>query len=345
MMLERLYRQDLQSLTAYQTYELQEMEISLSANELPWDPVAAFQWACNRYPTQQSAELSDVLADIYQIKSENMMLTAGSDSSIDHLLRLFITPYVDSVMVCPPTFSMYQIFAKLQGAKIMECPLDTAYRLDITKLIEKIDENTKLIFICSPNNPTGGSIKIDDIEKLCMSTEGRSVIVVDEAYIEFSLQPSSTQLLGKYQNIVVLRTLSKAYGLAGLRLGATIAHPALINKLKAIAPPYEVAQPSIQLALIALKNRNWYQEKIALIVEQRQQLIQQMQSIESVTWVGDSDTNFIFFKVSNAMDLQNYLKTKNIDIRKISNSECRVSIGLEQENKLFIKCLKQWGKQ
>ena len=259
MWLENRIRDDLKSLEAYQPKDIKSSQAAMHANELPWDPIQEYQWQCNRYPQSQPKELIDKLAEFYGTDSASMLLSSGSDISIDLLMRLFVEPYADSIILCPPTFCMYHVYAQIQGANIIECNLGKDYELDIELIKKSMDDSVKLLFLCNPNNPTGNSISLEDINALCAAGKERTLIVVDEAYIEFSDKPSCITLLEKNDNLVILRTLSKAFGLAGLRLGATIAHPFLISQLKAIAAPYSLAQPSIQLALKALSKQNWYQ--------------------------------------------------------------------------------------
>lgn len=343
MWLENLIRDDIKSLEAYQSKNINSSQVAMHANELPWDPLMEYQWQCNRYP--QSQDLINKLADFYGVDSASLLLTSGSDISIDQLMRLLVKPFADSVILCPPTFGMYRVYAQIQGANIIECGLGESYEFDRELIKKAMNKTVKLLFLCSPNNPTGNSVSLEDIDALCAAGNGNTIIAVDEAYIEFSDKPSSIELLQRNDNLVILRTLSKAFGLAGLRLGVTIAHPFLINKLKAIAAPFPLAQPSIQLALQALAKQDWYRHKIAAIIEQREYVMEQMQSFECVLTVFPSDANFIFFKIDNAPSLQEFMSSHGIIIRTFSDTQCRISIGLEKDNQRFVELLQQWGQQ
>lgn len=343
MSIASLMRQDLSDLEAYKPSENACDIMRLNANELPWDPLAEHGWQLNRYPDQCLQELNMALAQRYQVKAEQLLLTRGSDEGIDGLMRLFVTPFQDSIIVCPPTFNMYVVFAKIQAARVIECPLQQAdFSLDLDAIMQARTQGTKLLFICRPNNPTGNCESLDVIARLCREAAGQVMVVVDEAYIEFSQQKSATNLQPEFENLIVLKTLSKAYGLAGLRLGVTLASPVVIEKLKMILPPYRNATPTIKLAMQSLSQNQWVAQKIASIIDSRAWLFQALSQISVIKTCWPSEANFILIEVNNAERLMEYLLSYNVLIRQISPSHCRISIGDDTQNTQLINLLKEY---
>ena len=343
MLINELMRPDLQDMDRYISQQTSGNESRLNANELPWDPLAEQQWQLNRYPDVAQQKLLKLLAAYYQVRTEQLLLSRGSDEGIDTLMRLFITPFQDSVMICPPTFGMYTIYAQIQGARILHCPLRVPdYGLDFAAIQQNMRPKNKLLFICRPNNPTGNCEPLAAIAKICHALRKQCIVVVDEAYLEFSSEVSATTLLDEFENLVVLKTLSKAYGLAGLRLGACIANPYLIEKLRCIQAPYAISTPTVQLALRALQNPDWFLRKIETIKNSRTVMFNVLCTIPVIKKCWPSEANFFFIQVENAEKITDYLSAHGIIIRRISERHCRLSIGDEGENTKLINLMKAY---
>ena len=232
--------------------------ILLNANESPWPPAGDEGLALNRYPDPQPAELKQRLADLYGTGTENLLVTRGSDEGIDLLLRVFCRPGTDRVLVCPPCFGMYALSARVQGAEVVEAPLvDLGETFDLAPDLEEKSAGCRIIFLCSPNNPTGNVIDAERVAALAEAQAGEGLVVVDEAYVEFAPETSMLRLLERHPNLVLLRTLSKAHGLAGCRLGSVIAHPEIIGLLRRIIAPYPLPTPTVRIALRAWPTTRW----------------------------------------------------------------------------------------
>lgn len=318
--------------------EMQTGNIWLDANENP-----NADTIYNRYPEPQPAQLLSLLAKMYKVQEEELLMTRGSDEGIDLLTRLFCEANRDNILICPPTYGMYQISATIQGAGITKVPLlkEKNFALDVPGILKASQPNIKLVFLCSPNNPTGNLLATEDILALCKALAGKAVIVVDEAYIEFANAESLSQYIQQYDNLVVLRTLSKAYGMAGLRLGVTIANPALINLLKKIIAPYPIAQPVAELVYERL---NSMQQDLDAILTEREKLITFLKSLSYVTQVWQSEANFILFAANNAKDIFKQCLNEGIVLRDRSREygleNCiRVSVGTPLENKSVMEVL------
>jgi len=269
-------------------YNAMEEKINhrLHANELPWSPLS--EQAINFYPDQQlQRQLKQQLASAYQIDANQLFITRGSDDGIDFLTRIFLQARRDAFLQCPPTFAMYAYYVRMQQAQILQCVLDkeSNFQLTLKQLQQCWQPNCKIIMLCSPNNPTGNLINLELIAAVCQHYQNQSVVVVDEAYIEFTDAPSATTLIKQYDNLIVLRTLSKAYGLAGLRLGSIIAQPQLIQAFNKIAAPYLIPDPIIQLALQALANNAWFSAAIKTIGNSRSWLVSKLQQLPIIAKV------------------------------------------------------------
>jgi len=293
-----LIRPDLKSIQTY-TPRNDKPDCRLHMNELPWSPIESSDIALNHYPAMDAqSQLHEQLSNRYQVSTSALLLTRGSDEGIDLLMRLFLRPGIDSILQCTPTFSMYAFYARLQQATVIDCPLSDSdqFCLNLESMQEQWQPNCKLIMLCRPNNPTANLIELETVAQLCQQYQNRSMIVVDEAYIEFSDAPSATQLIEQFDNLIILRTLSKAYGLAGLRLGAIIAQPAIISALKTIVAPFTLSSAVIDLGIRALQNDTWFEDAIQQIKTSRNQL---MIGLERSNWIENvylSDANFILIK-------------------------------------------------
>lgn len=319
----------------------------LHANELPWSAVTADSIDLNFYPELKSKlRLQEQLAKRYQINTDQIVVTRGSDDAIDLVFRLFLQAGNDALMQFPPTFSMYQFYARLQQAQVIDCPLDYSdnFSLSIERINEHWQEHCKLIMLCNPNNPTAHSIDLEFIATLCEHYKDRSLIVVDEAYIEFAETQSATCLLNEFDNLIVLKTLSKAYGLAGLRLGAIIAQPQVIEACNKIIAPYPISSIVIQLALQALANDNWFASAITKIKAERVKLINALQDNPLIEKIYPSETNFVLIKTTHAKELTSWFTTQDITIKSFSpdsilHHHLRITVGDEQQNMLLMAAL------
>ena len=317
-----LIRPDLASLESYVASD-EQPDCRLHVNELPWSPIDAASIALNRYPERApQKQLQSRLARLYQIESDALLLTRGSDEGIDLLMRLFLRAGVDSMMQCPPTFPMYAFYARLQQAKVIECPLndEMGFGLNLELIREQWQPNCKLIMLCRPNNPTGNLITLETIVSLCTQYHNQSVIVVDEAYIEFSNQPSASCLINQFDNLIVLRTLSKAYGLAGLRVGAMLAQPIMIEALRKIVAPFTFSSAVIDLSLRALQDAAWFDRAIQQMTTLKQQLMDGLQASSWVDVVYSSAANFILIKTRYSAALFLFFRQHGIAIRQFSES-------------------------
>lgn len=337
-----LIRSDLSAFKAYSSARLEasEGDIWLNANELPWGDL-------NRYPRQQSSQLTDLMSQYYKVAPEQILITRGSDEGIDLLTRLFCQAYQDAVMICPPTFGMYEVSAKLQGAAVIKVPLmQNSFELNEKEILMQWQSNIKILFLCSPNNPTGNLISNDTIKNLCDTLSGKAIVVVDEAYIEFANRESATSILDQCQNLVILRTLSKAFGLAALRIGVLIANPELITWLSKILAPYPLPALSTKSALAALQAPRLLELKqhIDLITEEREQLRTELKQLKLVQRIWPSQANFLFAQFTHDIEknlLNKGLVLRNMESRTGIKNAMRITIGTPTENKTLLTTLKQ----
>jgi histidinol-phosphate aminotransferase len=299
----------------------------------------------NRYPDPLQRELKQKISAIKGVPPENIFLGNGSDEAIDILFRAFCRPGQDNVIILPPTYGMYEVSANINDVEIRKVSLTADFQLDLEGIAEAIDEKTKLIFICSPNNPTGNSIDRNSIETILANFEG--LVVIDEAYINYSKQKSFIQELTEYSNLVVLHTLSKAWGLAGLRLGMAFASGEIIEIFNKVKPPYNINQASQQLALDALNNIDQINNWIRQTIEEREKLISELKTLSFVTGIYPSDANFILAKTSDPRKIYTYLVEQGIIIRDRSKVELcegclRITIGTAYENQELLKSLRNF---
>jgi len=311
----------------------------LDANENP------FQTQLNRYPDPYQTELKIEIAQLKNLSQQQILLGNGSDEVIDLLVRLFCKPYQDDILIFPPTYGMYQVVAELNAVKIKTVNLNSDFQIDVSKTLNEISEQTKLIFVCSPNNPSGNSINREDIIKLLNNYEG--IVIVDEAYQDFSNQTSMLESLNDFKNLVVMQTFSKAYGLAGARLGMCFANPEIIKYLNRIKPPYNVNQLTQDAALKQLKNTEEVQEQIHILQEEKLKLKAALKNVDWVEQVYPSDANFLLVKVDDANKRYKMLLDHNIVVRNRHNQpgchNClRITVGTPAENAYLIKILNQF---
>ena len=300
-----LARPDIVALNAYEHASWEPTLERLHANELPWRPVGDESVAgLNRYPEPQPHTLVERLAALYGVAPEYVLVGRGSDEAIDLLARGFCRAGRDAVLVCPPTFGMYSVCARIQGAAVLQAPLLTAdgFALDERALLERCTAAVKLVFLCSPNNPTGNLLDEGAILRLARRLAGRALVVVDEAYIEFAGRPSLAPQVAQVPNLAILRTLSKAYGLAGARCGALIADPEVIALLRKIIPPYAIPLLTLEAVLDRLtpEARARSQAGLAVLLAERRRLLSALPRLQRVTTVFPSAANFLLAEFDDA---------------------------------------------
>ncbi len=308
-----------------------------SAVELPY-----VKGELNRYPDPLHTEMRKKLAEIKKIKPEQIFIGNGSDEAIDLLLRVFCEPSKDSILITPPTYGMYQVIADVQSVNIKKAPLDSEYQLDLPLIKKNLKADSKILFICNPNNPTGNAYNLKQIEELIKAAKG--IVVVDEAYIDFSEQKSAISLLPKYQNLVILQTMSKAWGMAGARIGFAYANTTIINLLNKIKFPYNLSAMTQSAGLEALHNAAFLERSIKEIVEERERLAEALTFSEHVRRVYPSDANFLLVKFDNAAKAyQKFISNGVVTRDRSSTPGCenciRISIGDREENNTLLKAL------
>ena len=301
----------------------------------------------NRYPDPLQWEVKKKLSAIKGIAPEQIFLGNGSDEAIDLLYRAFCEPGIDNVVICPPTYGMYEVSANINNIKLKKVPLTPGYQLDLEALEEAIDVNTRIIWLCSPNNPTGNSLNREDVEIVLNNFDG--LVVVDEAYINFSRHRSFIPDLVEYPNLVVLQTLSKAWGLAALRIGMAFASKEIIEVFNRIKPPYNISQAAQDLVLEALDRVDDVNDMIRILVEERKTLAEELAKLPQVIQVYPSDANFLLVKTIDAKGLYRYLVGKGIVVRDRSNvilcdESLRITVGTPRENQVLIKAIAEFEK-
>ena len=321
----------------FEDFDTAEM-IFLDANENP------FENGVNRYPDPQQINVKEVLAKQKFVKSNQILLGNGSDEVLDLLFRAFCEPKIDNVITLPPTYGMYGVLANLNAVENREVVLSEDFQPQIEKIMEAVDSSTKMIFLCSPNNPTGNSFSDESVAYLLQNFKG--LVVIDEAYIDFSKKDSWINELDEYPNLIITQTLSKAYGLAGIRLGVCYGSATVISVLNKIKPPYNVNELTQKRALERLENKDKIKSEIDLIIEQRERLLQVLLDIKFVQKIYPTEANFILVKVDDANKRYSELIAKGIVIRNrttqaLCENTLRLTVGTEQENKKLIEVLKQ----
>jgi histidinol-phosphate aminotransferase len=292
--------------------------------------------------------LKKKIAVIKTVPAENIFLGNGSDECIDLLIRAFCEPKTDNIIICPPTYGMYEVCAHINDVPVKEVRLTTNFQLDLAGLQDQIDERTKIIFLCSPNNPTANSLIREDIEILLNNFDG--LVVVDEAYINFSRQRTLSIDLPDYQNLVVMQTFSKAWGLASLRLGMAMASKEIIDVLNKIKPPYNINQSTQELVLKALDNLDDVNGMIVEIIKQRDELARSLMELSFVQLIYPSDANFLLVKMNDPVAVYSYLKGRGIIVRNRNNvvlcEGClRITVGTGKENHELVAALASFRTQ
>jgi histidinol-phosphate aminotransferase len=342
--IESLLRENIKQLIPYSSARDDfngEARVFLDANENSLGS-PLIKWY-NRYPDPHQWRLKKAISEIKGISPEGIFLGNGSDECIDLLYRAFCNPGKDNIVINPPTYGMYEVSAKINDIGVRKASLHPDFQLDLGQLENCIDRHTKLVWICSPNNPTGNSMIREDIEILLNNFDG--LVVIDEAYINFSPHPSFLRELAHYPNLVVLQTMSKAWGLAGLRLGMAFADKSIVHILNKIKPPYNISQVTQDLVLNALDEVEGVNSMIRALVGMREDLAKSLISVKPVEKVYPSDANFLLVKVNKAHELYHYLLNAGIVIRDRSRVELcegclRITVGTELENKELITAIR-----
>ena len=312
--------------------------IFLDANENP------FENGVNRYPDPQQLTVKKVLATIKNVNNKNILLGNGSDEVLDLLFRAFCEPNKDNIITLPPTYGMYSVLASLNAIEDRKVLLSNDFQPQIQQILATVDNNSKILFVCSPNNPSGNSFSEEVIETLLKKFQG--LVVIDEAYIDFSKQESWLKKLNEYPNLVITQTLSKAYGMAGIRLGICYASEEIIQILNNIKPPYNINELTQQKALERLQDRVGVAQEIESILSERNLLAEALKGISFVEKIYESDANFILIKVDDATKRYNELIAKGIVIRNrttqpLCENTLRLTVGTRKENEKLIKVLKE----
>ena len=340
--LDKLLRKNIKSLKAYSSArnEFQgTASVFLDANENPYES------GINRYPDPLQQKLKIKIEKIKHISPEKIFLGNGSDEAIDLLIRAFCEPGIDNILSINPTYGMYKVCADINNVEYRDVLLNPDFSLNVQALLNAVDPSTKLIFLCSPNNPSGNSLNKDDIIKVITSFNG--LVILDEAYIDFSSQKSLLEEIDNYSNLVILQTFSKAWGMAGIRLGMAFASEPVINILNKIKYPYNVNILTQEKALECLNNSEiMMKSNVAEIIRERDKLFSELKNISVIQKLYSTDSNFILAKVEDAKATYNYLCSKEIIVRDRSkvalcNNCLRLTIGTPEENKTLLEALKQ----
>jgi histidinol-phosphate aminotransferase len=348
MVLEKLVRKNIRVLKPYSSArnEYSGSEgIFLDANENAFG--STVKQKLHRYPDPLHQKLKLKIAEIKDLHTDQIFLGNGSDEAIDLLIRIFCEPLVETIMILPPTYGMYKVCADVNNVPVQKVLLTPEFQIDVKKVFEEIKQNTKLIFICSPNNPTGNCFNTKDIETILSHFKG--LVILDEAYVDFAPNKSWLPRIKEFEKLVILQTFSKAWGLANIRLGMAFASSQIIQILNNIKYPYNVNGVTQQIALAGLRNINKKEKMVANILTQRYQLEKKLNSLPFVEKIFPSETNFLLVKMKQASKIFNYLLNKKIIVRNRSNvtlcEEClRITVGTKAENKVLIKALVTFNK-
>jgi len=311
--------------------------VYLDANENP------FNTGYNRYPDPHQRAIKAALAKMRQLAPSQIFLGNGSDEAIDLLIRVFCEPGRHNVLIPQPTYGMYQVSADINDVAVRSVPLTNVFDIDVEEVLKKVDSNTRIIFLCSPNNPSGNLLATRHIESILQNFGG--VVVLDEAYIDFASTPSWTQRLNEFPNLLVLQTFSKAWGLANLRLGMAFSNNYIIEMLNKVKPPYNISGVTQQIALDALQHPEKINDTVATLVQERQRLRDAFGSMKGIQHVFHSDANFLLVKMESAREKYNQLLEGGIVVRDRSNvrlcEDClRITVGTREENDQLLDALR-----
>jgi histidinol-phosphate aminotransferase len=343
-----LARPEIRAMQPYSSARMEASggEVFLNANESAWAPVGDDGLGCNRYPEPQPAALVDALAALYGVRREQLLVGRGSDEAIDLLVRVFCRAGRDAILIQPPTFGMYAVCARVQDAGIVEVPLAADFTLDADAVLAALTPAVKLVFVCTPNNPAGEPVPRAAVERLAQALSGRALLVVDEAYVEFSDAGSVADLIDRHDNLAVLRTLSKAWALAGARVGSLLANAEVIALLRRVMAPYPLPLPCVDAALLALSG--WGQANarahVDVVREQRARMLNELRRLPGVREVLPSQANFLAVRFDDAGAVYQRLLAAGIvvrDVRRYPNLDdaLRITIGTPAENDRVLAVL------
>jgi len=342
-------RPDIQALAPYSHAAWEPSLTRMHANELPWrvtgDASAA---GLNRYPEPQPPPLVNGLARLYDVAPNQVLVGRGSDEAIDLLMRVYCRAGVDNVIICPPTFGMYGVAARIQGAEVRAVPLkaDAGFALDEAALLARVDDNTKLVFVCSPNNPTANVVQPDQLLRIARALAPRALLVVDEAYIDFAPVESLCRWLDEIPGLAILKTLSKAHGLAGARVGALIAAPEVIALARKVIPPYAITELTVETVSPLLEPAaiERMRARVAQLLQERARLAEGLARSPLITKVWPSDANFLLLDSSNPAEVLARVRSAGLIIRDVRQpalpNSLRISVGTPEQNNRVLESLK-----
>ncbi len=344
-----LARPEIATLNPYAHAAWRPLLTRLHANEAPWRPAGDTTTAgLNRYPEPQPRALIERLGELYGVPASSVLATHGSDEGIDLLSRIYLRAGADAILQCTPTFGMYQVAARIQGAGVVEIPLDPArgWAVDPERLLAAWLPHVKLVYLCSPNNPTSNLLDAAALEEICKALDGKAIVVIDEAYIEWSRSLSLTRWLNRFSTLAILRTLSKAHALAGARVGALLANPELIELAKRVIPPYSLAAPSVEAALRALDPSELAAAHARLegLLAERDYLARRLAASPLVDRVWPSDANFLLIDCRDAghfikNTLAGGLIVRDLRAHPALPRSLRVSVGTREQNDALLHCV------
>jgi histidinol-phosphate aminotransferase len=343
MNIQDLVRENIKTLQPYSSARdefegLKKDMIFLDANENP------FNSGVNRYPDPQHYRIRELLSSIKKIRIQHILLGNGSDEILDLIFRVFCEPKVDNVITLPPTYGMYEVLANINNVNTVKVELDENFQPRVDVILEAANKNSKILFLCSPNNPTANSLESAKIERIIKEFNG--IVVIDEAYIDFTEEESWIQKLKKYPNLIVIQTLSKAYGMAGIRLGICYASEYIISMLNRIKPPYNVNELTQQRAAKILLYSEGLKREVNVILEERETLIKSLKTIPFIEKIYPTDANFILIKVDNADKryaelIKHGIVVRNRTKQPLCENCLRLTVGTSNENRKLMYALKQ----
>jgi len=345
--LQKLVRENIKRLTPYSSARKEfagAAEIFLDANENSFGSPLAINY--HRYPDPLQLEIKERVAEINNVKTSEIFIGNGSDEAIDLLFRIFCEPDLDEAIICPPTYGMYKVSADINAVRTREVFLTPDFQLNVQGIREEFSKWTKLLFICSPNNPTGNSMRREAIIKIAKTFRG--IVVVDEAYIHFSSENSMIGEIKNLPNLVVLQTFSKAWGLAGLRVGLAFASEEIISLFNKVKPPYNVSQIAQEAVLDALGKRETVEKTISAIISEREKLVKNLEEFSFVKNIYPTDANFVLVKTTDAEKIYKFLLGEKIVVRNRNNVELcegclRITVGTPEENERLLDALR-WSE-
>ncbi|WP_353480758.1 histidinol-phosphate transaminase [Haliscomenobacter sp.] len=340
MEIANLVRPNIRKLVPYSSARSEfkgKAEIFLDANENP------FETGLNRYPDPLQWKLKAAISKLKGVPAEQIFLGNGSDEAIDLVVRIFCEPRQDHILILPPTYGMYQVSADIADVGIRSVSLTLDFQPDVEAILAATDAHSKILFICSPNNPTGNNTELEHIRSLCTQFQG--IVVVDEAYIDFSKQASCTSLLAEFPNLIVMQTFSKAWGMAGIRLGMAFASTEIIQLFNKVKPPYNINQLTQQIALEALETSyDDYKQLLSTLLSERERLVQGLRELPFVEKVFPSDANFMLIKMDDPNRTYQYLVEEGIIVRNrntvhLCAGSLRITVGRPEENDALLNAL------